>query len=126
MTLQRQIGFWLISLVVAVLFLVVLRDVLLPFIAALALAYLLDPLADRLERLGMSRLAATILILVVFLLLWSGVAPGSSALAGRSSPRTPAIRSAISSARRRNGSVACCNRSGRAAPPSSVCSRCSC
>jgi predicted PurR-regulated permease PerM len=53
-----------------VLFLVVLRDVLLPFIAALALAYLLDPLADRLERLGMSRLAATILILVVFLLLF--------------------------------------------------------
>ncbi len=70
MTLQRQIGFWLGSLLVFVLLLVVLRDVLLPFIAALALAYLLDPLADRLERMGMDRLAATIVILVVFLLLF--------------------------------------------------------
>ncbi|OYW97660.1 MAG: AI-2E family transporter [Bosea sp. 32-68-6] len=70
MTLQRQIGFWLLSLAVLVLFLVVFRDVLLPFIAALALAYLLDPLADRLERIGMSRLAATIVILVVFLIIF--------------------------------------------------------
>ena len=70
MTLQRQIGFWVGSLLVFVLFLVVLRDVLLPFIAALALAYLLDPLADRLERMGMSRMVATIVILVVFLLIF--------------------------------------------------------
>jgi predicted PurR-regulated permease PerM len=70
MTLQRQIGFWLVSLVVFVLLLVLLRDILLPFVAALALAYLLDPLADRLERAGMSRLAATIVILVVFLLVF--------------------------------------------------------
>ena len=70
MTLQRQIGFWVGSLLVFILFLVVLRDVLLPFIAALALAYLLDPLADRLERMGMNRLAATIVILVVFLLIF--------------------------------------------------------
>jgi predicted PurR-regulated permease PerM len=70
MTLQRQIGFWLGSLVVCVLLLVLLRDVLLPFVAALALAYLLDPLADRLERIGMSRLAATLAILIVFLLIF--------------------------------------------------------
>ncbi|MGL4974432.1 MAG: AI-2E family transporter, partial [Bosea sp. (in: a-proteobacteria)] len=59
MTLQRQIGFWLASLALLVLALVVLRDVLLPFVAALVLAYLLDPLADRLERLGLSRLIST-------------------------------------------------------------------
>ncbi|WP_420102463.1 AI-2E family transporter [Bosea sp. (in: a-proteobacteria)] len=70
MTLQRQIGFWLGSLAVFVLFLVVFRDILLPFIAALVLAYLLDPLADRLERMGMGRLAATIVILVFFLLFF--------------------------------------------------------
>ncbi|KRE13902.1 hypothetical protein ASE63_18005 [Bosea sp. Root381] len=70
MTLQRQIGFWLASLVVFVLLLLLLRDVLLPFVAALALAYLLDPLADRLEKAGMSRLAATIAILFVFLLVF--------------------------------------------------------
>jgi len=70
MSLQRQIGFWLGSLLVFVLLLVLLRDVLLPFIAALALAYLLDPLADRLERVGMNRLTATIVILVIFLFLF--------------------------------------------------------
>lgn len=70
MTLQRQIGFWLVSLVVLVLLLVLLRDVLLPFIAALALAYLLDPLADRLERAGLGRLTATIIILIVFILIF--------------------------------------------------------
>ncbi|QEL22425.1 AI-2E family transporter [Bosea sp. F3-2] len=70
MTLQRQIGFWLGSLLVFILLLVLLRDILLPFIAALALAYLLDPLADRLERMGMNRLTATIVILVVFLIIF--------------------------------------------------------
>jgi predicted PurR-regulated permease PerM len=70
MTLQRQIGFWLVSLALFVLALVVLRDVLLPFVAALVLAYLLDPLADRMERLGLSRLVATILILSLFVLVF--------------------------------------------------------
>ena len=45
-----------------------LRDVMLPFAAGLALAYLLDPLADRLERLGLSRLAASLVILALFVL----------------------------------------------------------
>jgi predicted PurR-regulated permease PerM len=52
MTVQRQIGFWGIALVVTALALFVLRDILLPFVAGFAVAYLLDPLADRLERLG--------------------------------------------------------------------------
>jgi predicted PurR-regulated permease PerM len=34
---------------------VLLREVLLPFVAGLVLAYLLDPLATRLERLGITR-----------------------------------------------------------------------
>jgi hypothetical protein len=36
-----------------------LREVLLPFVAGKVLAYLLDPLADRIKRLGMNRLPAT-------------------------------------------------------------------
>ena len=36
-----------------------LRAVLLPFVAGIAIAYLLDPLCDRLERAGCSRLVAT-------------------------------------------------------------------
>jgi predicted PurR-regulated permease PerM len=39
-----------------------LSDILLPFVAGLALAYLQTPLADRLERLGMNRTLAALLI----------------------------------------------------------------
>jgi predicted PurR-regulated permease PerM len=66
MTVQRQIGFWLAACAVAILALWILRDILLPFVAGFALAYLLDPLADRLQRWGLSRLTATLLILVLF------------------------------------------------------------
>ncbi|MDP4022240.1 AI-2E family transporter [Methylobacterium sp. NEAU 140] len=43
-----------------------LREVILPFVAGITLAYLLDPLADRLERLGLGRLTASLLILALF------------------------------------------------------------
>src|SRR5829696_4090175 len=68
MPVQRHIGFWLAALVVAALTLYLLREVLLPFVAGMALAYVLDPVADRLERLGLGRLGATILILALFIL----------------------------------------------------------
>lgn len=68
MTIQKQVGFWLVALALMALGLWVLRDVLLPFVAGLALAYLLDPIADRLERLGLGRLGATLLILGLFVL----------------------------------------------------------
>ena len=46
---------------------------LLPFIAGAAIAYLLDPLADRLERLGLSRTLATAIdhagVILVFVAL---------------------------------------------------------
>ena len=69
MTVQRQIGFWIAALVVAVLLLFVLRGILLPFVAGFALAYLLDPLADRLQKVGIGRLGASLLILVLFVLV---------------------------------------------------------
>ena len=68
MPVQRQIGFWLAALVIVALTLYILRGVLLPFVAGMALAYMLDPVADRLERLGLGRLGATILILALFVL----------------------------------------------------------
>lgn len=70
MTLQKQIGFWLSSFAVLVLALYVLADVLLPFVAGLVLAYLLDPVASWFERRGVSRLWATVAILSTFLLLF--------------------------------------------------------
>jgi predicted PurR-regulated permease PerM len=70
MLVHRQVGFWLLALVLVALGLFVLRDVLLPFVAGLALAYLLDPLADRLQKLGLGRLGATVVILGLFVLLF--------------------------------------------------------
>ena len=64
MTLQRQVIFWTAALAVVILALWLLGNIMLPFIAGLVLAYFLDPVADALERLGLPRLAATLLILV--------------------------------------------------------------
>jgi predicted PurR-regulated permease PerM len=73
MTLQRKIGFWLAALGVFIAAVYVLRDVLMPFAAGLVLAYLLDPLADRLERTGVGRLGATLIILVMFVTVFVAV-----------------------------------------------------
>lgn len=67
--LRRQIYFWLFVAVLLVLFLWLFSSILLPFVAGMALAYFLDPVADRLERLGLSRLAATAVILLTFVFL---------------------------------------------------------
>ena len=59
-------GFIAVFVAFAVL-LYVLSDMLMPFVAGLAVAYFLDPIADRLEKAGVSRGLATVLILSVFL-----------------------------------------------------------
>ena len=61
-----QLIFWIAILALLVLAAVLLREVLLPFVAGLALAYLLNPLVNRLERLGLNRAVATLFILVTF------------------------------------------------------------
>ena len=71
MSLQRQALFWLGILLGVSLALYVLRDALLPFVAGIVLAYLLDPVADRLQRLGLPRLVATILILGLFVIAFA-------------------------------------------------------
>jgi predicted PurR-regulated permease PerM len=65
MTLERQVVFWLAALAVLILALWLLSEILLPFIAGLAIAYLLTPLTDRLERLGVNRLAAALLMITL-------------------------------------------------------------
>lgn len=69
MAFRRQVAFWLASFVALAIFLYVFSDILLPFLAGMALAYFLDPVADRLERLGLSRVMATVLILFAFLVV---------------------------------------------------------
>jgi predicted PurR-regulated permease PerM len=67
--ISRQRWFWLAVLALGVLALYVLREVLAPFVAGAAIAYLLDPVCDRLQRLGMSRTWATTLVTLAFVVL---------------------------------------------------------
>lgn len=69
--LRRQIFFWLLALAVFIVFLMVFSSILLPFIAGMALAYFLDPVADWFERRGFSRLMATLAILIVFVTIFA-------------------------------------------------------
>jgi predicted PurR-regulated permease PerM len=66
--LKRQLLFWSGALVVFIVLLWLLSDVLLPFVAGMALAYLLDPLVRRVQALGVGRAVAAIIIVVVFAL----------------------------------------------------------
>jgi predicted PurR-regulated permease PerM len=68
-SLRRQVMFWLVVLLAFIAFFWVFSSILLPFVAGMALAYFLDPVADRLEDWGLSRMAATSLILLSFVLL---------------------------------------------------------
>lgn len=69
-SLRRQVVFWLLVLLFFVAFLWLFSTILLPFVAGMALAYFLDPVADRLERLGLSRMWATVVILVTFIVVF--------------------------------------------------------
>jgi predicted PurR-regulated permease PerM len=71
MNLRVQAAFWLGALAFLLLFLWVFSGILLPFIMGMALAYLLDPIADRLERAGMSRFWATIAIVILSVLVFA-------------------------------------------------------
>lgn len=68
MSLERQVLFWGVA-AAAVLYLVhLLGSAITPFAAGIALGYLLDPVVLKLQKLGLSRLAASLLILVAFAL----------------------------------------------------------
>jgi len=79
MTFERQLLFWLAALAVVVLLLWLLTDILLPFVAGAAIAYLLTPITDRIESIGINRLAAALsiitLVVMAIVLLILLVAP---------------------------------------------------
>lgn len=68
-TAARPLRFWLIGLGLFVLVLWLLSGMLLPFVAGLAIAYLLDPVVDRLERWRLPRWLATTLVLLSFVVV---------------------------------------------------------
>ncbi len=69
MTARRYALFWVGLAVLLLLLLILLGGILLPFLLGALIAYLLDPVADRLEQVGISRLWAAVLILTVFALI---------------------------------------------------------
>ncbi len=74
-----QAKWWGIAALVFLVTLWLLGNVILPFLVGGAIAYFLDPIADRLERLGLSRALATAVIAVatvlIFVLLVLAVIP---------------------------------------------------
>ncbi|HEX2582007.1 MAG TPA: AI-2E family transporter [Dongiaceae bacterium] len=69
MSTSRQILWWLGILLTLLLFIYLLRPVLLPFVAGMAIAYVLDPACDWLERHGVGRLWATVILTTAFVLI---------------------------------------------------------
>jgi len=76
---NKQFKYWGIAAGVTFLLLWAIGDMLLPFVLGGAIAYCLDPIADRLEKIGLSRALATVLItlmaLVIFVVLFLLVVP---------------------------------------------------
>jgi predicted PurR-regulated permease PerM len=74
-TVERKIALWVLAIAVLAALLWLVSGILLPFVAGLALAYFLDPVADRLERLGLGRTIATtvILLLAIVVLVVAGL-----------------------------------------------------
>ncbi|WP_333683792.1 AI-2E family transporter [Pontibaca methylaminivorans] len=66
---RDQLKYWGIGALLLLLVLWLLGNVLLPFALGLAIAYFLDPLADRLEAWGLSRGLATAVITIVLVLI---------------------------------------------------------
>ncbi len=68
---KAQLRYWGIAAAVFLVLLWVLGDVILPFVLGGAIAYFLDPVADRLERMGMSRTLAVAVITVIGILIFA-------------------------------------------------------
>jgi predicted PurR-regulated permease PerM len=66
MTLASQAKIWGVALAVFIVLLVLLKGILLPFVAGMAIAYILDPVCDRLEAMGISRILATTIVTAIF------------------------------------------------------------
>ena len=68
MRLARPATFWIAVCVVAVVAVVLLREILLPFVVGALLAYLLIPAVDRLERFGINRGFAALAVILPLIL----------------------------------------------------------
>ncbi|RED50877.1 AI-2E family transporter [Aestuariispira insulae] len=70
MTTEKKTYFWIGGFLVFLVLVYLLREVLLPFVAGMAIAYFLDPVCDWLEKHGCSRTIATTIVTVVFFVIF--------------------------------------------------------
>lgn len=70
---QKQLIWWGVAICVLLLTMWLLGQAILPFILGAGIAYLLDPVADRLERIGLSRTMAVVVITFAALLIFAAV-----------------------------------------------------
>ncbi len=70
MSNMQKFSVWGLAFVLFTIGVYVLRDVLLPFVAGIAMAYFLDPLTTRLQKKLHSRIAAVCVVSVVLILLF--------------------------------------------------------
>lgn len=83
LSVNQQALYWGIAALVVLFLLWLLGGILFPFVAGMAIAYFLDPVADRLEAAGFSRALATtiimlsaVIVLIFFLILIGTQLPG--------------------------------------------------
>ncbi len=64
MSFERQVTFWVAAAALFLAALWLFGNILLPFVGGMALAYLLNPLANRMERAGWNRAPASVVLIV--------------------------------------------------------------
>ena len=72
MNVARPSVIWIATVAAIVAAVVLLHEILLPFVAAIALAYLLDPIVDWFERTGVNRSVACLSLITLFYLGLAG------------------------------------------------------
>ncbi|OCX67083.1 AI-2E family transporter [Thioclava sp. SK-1] len=92
---KQQVSYWGAAAILLIAALWLLGDVILPFLVGGAIAYFLDPLADRLEKVGFSRAAATVTIAAVgtclFVILALAIVPALARQLGQLIETSPQI-----------------------------------
>ena len=69
---KKQTIFWIVITCILFLAIYTLSSVLMPFVAGMILAYLLDPLVDRVEKIGIRRSLSTFFVLTIFFVCSAG------------------------------------------------------
>ncbi len=65
MHVERHFWFWLAAFALLILGIALIKEILLPFVVGIVLAYFLNPAADRLSALGLNRVLASALVVGV-------------------------------------------------------------